>query len=100
MLALFWRSPRACEAALLATDRWREIVKPFSRHCVRTIQPEIIRAGVARVEARTWDQHVDSIRFLDFFGAAAECVIPGWGRQGETFIQYAWTAPASKETET
>lgn len=92
VLCLLWVTPRATSAGLLATDRWPEVAKAYSKHCERVLKPKLIAGGVRRIEARTWDQHDDSRRWLSWLGAKEECRIPQWGANGETFIQYGWTA--------
>jgi hypothetical protein len=93
VLMLQWNTPTAFNAALLATERWGEIAIPLARHCRDTIKPAVIEAGIARVECRTWEGHAAARRFLEFFGARMEVRLPGYGRSGETFLQYAWTRP-------
>lgn len=90
VLIFCWLTPAASSAGLLATERWGEIRLPFARHCRERIEPEILASGVRRIECRTLAGHADAIRFLEWFGAREECRCPGWGRNGETFIQYAW----------
>lgn len=92
VLCLLWVTPRATSAGLLATDRWPEVAKAYSKHCDKVLKPKLTADGVRRIEARTWDQHEDARRWLTWLGAKEECRIPQWGASGETFIQYGWTA--------
>lgn len=88
VLILLWASPRTASAGFIATDRWREVVRPFSRHVKYTVLPKLVREGVRRAEARAWKDHHDSRRWLEWIGFSEECQIPQWGKNGETFIQY------------
>jgi hypothetical protein len=97
ILCLLWVTPRATSAGLLATDRWPEVAKAYSKHCDRVLKPKLIADGVRRIEARTWDQHEDARRWLTWLGAKEECRLPEWGANGETFIQYGWTADVRPE---
>ncbi len=83
-------TPTAGSAGLLATDRWREIASQYSRHVRRWVLPKLVELGMRRVEARTWEHHDDSRRWLKWLGATEECRVPHWGRNDETFIQYVW----------
>jgi hypothetical protein len=89
VLMLAWRTPAVLEAALLATDRWRGIVGPVLRCCRQDYVPAARAAGARRIECRTWAGHRDARGFLEAVGAAVECELPGYGRGGETFVQYA-----------
>jgi hypothetical protein len=100
LLNLIWASPVACHAEMLATDRWGEIAGPFARNCIRKIKPLVVKAGIRRIECRTWDGHDDARRWLEWFGAREECRISHWGKNGETFIQYGWTADVHEQPET
>lgn len=92
VLALIWLTPRAVSAGLLATERWPEVAVDYSKHVKRVLRPKMVGMGIRRIEARTWDQHDDARRWLSWLGAKEECRIAQWGRNGETFIQYGWTA--------
>ncbi len=85
------RTPTTCDAIFLATDRWMEIAAPFTRHVKRRIAPGLIRAGIKRLEARIWDGH-EACRWADFLGGRSEARIEGYGKNGETYVQYAWSA--------
>lgn len=93
IVMLQWNTPRALQAALLATERWQEIARPLARHCLKTLKPLVISHDIVRVECRTWEGHADARGFLALMGARPECRLPGYGRGGEAFIQYAWTRP-------
>lgn len=99
LLVMLWTTPTACNVGLLATDRWPEVVAPFAKHCRRKLEPMVRAKGVKRIECRTWDQHNDARRWLCFFRAKEECRIPHWGKGGETFIQYGWTADVRTERQ-
>lgn len=93
IVMLLPHAPTTLQAALLATDRWSDIARPLMRHCFSRVRPGVIAAGYTRVECRTWAGHADARRFLEALGARAECRLPGYGKGGETFLQYGWTRP-------
>lgn len=79
------------EAILLATDTFPAIAHPFARFVRRRIIPTLLALGMPRrVEARCADAP-DTIRFLKLMGARVECRCPDMGRDGETYVQVAWT---------
>ncbi len=86
---VFGRTPGAADCALFATDRWREVSGPFTRWVFREALPALRSVGVRRLEARSMASHGDARRWLTGLGAHRECVLPAFGRNGETFVQYA-----------
>lgn len=85
------RTPTTCDAIFLATERWCEVSLAFSRHAKRVIMPALKKAGITRVEARVWKRH-EACRWVEWLGAQVETVIEGYGKGGESFVQYAWRA--------
>jgi hypothetical protein len=92
VLTILEITPRAVGCGMIATDRWGEVAKAYSRYVKRTIIPKVIAQGFRRFEARAWEHHYDSRRWLQWLGAHEECRIPQWGKNGETFIQYGLIA--------
>lgn len=91
-LIAWWRTPSTVQVSVIATDRWREIVRPFSLHVRHEVIPLLLAHGVKRAECRAMATHEDARRWLTWLGATEECLIPNWGKGGETFVQYAWDA--------
>jgi hypothetical protein len=86
------RSPTTVDAVFLATERWGEIARAFTRHARRVIRPALAATGVKRIEARVWARH-EACRWAELLGAELEARIARYGKNGETYLQYAWTAP-------
>lgn len=58
------------------------------------LTPFAARAGLHRIEARSWAGHPSAARFLASVGFHHECDMPGFGSDGTaTFRQFAWVAP-------
>lgn len=91
LLVLARSAPHSIDASFVATPAWASVAARFTRHCVANLRPMVLAAGIRRIECRAWEGHSDARRWLAWFGAKEECRIPGWGRDGETFIQYAWS---------
>ncbi len=85
----YLRTPSCVECAAIATDRWPDIVLLLTKWIHRTGLPVLAGAGVRRAEARALIDHVDAQAWMLSLGARIECRIPGFGRNGEEFVQLA-----------
>lgn len=83
-------TPSTLSAALLASDDWPKVARRVMRYGQRTLKPMLLGKGYKRAECRTIAGHDDAIRFLKRFGFVEECRVPLYGRDGETFVQFAW----------
>ncbi len=92
------RTPACVECALIATDRWRHVAGAMTRWVRREGLPGLAAAGVRRAEARALARHRDAIAWLILLGGRVECAVPGFGRNGETFIQIALTLSNATHT--
>jgi len=81
---------RTVSLSLIATDRWRRAALAVAKWAKRECMPQLLAAGYRRAECRAIDGHVDAQSFLEFLGFTLECRCPEFGRNGETFLQYAW----------
>ena len=75
---------------LIATDDWQLVARAttrWARHALETVLPA---AGAHRCECRSIADHETAHRWLTHLGAHAEAVHPGFGRNRETFITFAW----------
>jgi RimJ/RimL family protein N-acetyltransferase len=66
------------------------------------LQPAVYAAGARRVEARALGSHKQAVRFLERIGGTFRCELPGYGKNGETFLLFDWVretyVPVSKRT--
>lgn len=76
----------------LATDRFPEIALPLTRFIRQRLFPSMRAAGVHRLECVSIAGHTAAHRWVKALGLTQEAVMPGYGRGGETFIQFAWVA--------
>ncbi|TIU13080.1 MAG: hypothetical protein E5W40_08835, partial [Mesorhizobium sp.] len=53
--------------------------------------PQVAARGAWRVGARALAANELALRWLARLGATERCRLPGYGRNGETFILYDWT---------
>lgn len=91
VLTMLRETPRSLQVGMLATDEFPRIAVPVTRYVRRIVDPLVRKAGFTRMECRCWSEHHDARRWLQICGAKQEAEIPGYGANGETFIQFAWS---------
>lgn len=75
---------------MFATNDWPLVAAPVTRWCHRVLKPSMLRAGGHRAECASIADHRTAHRWLERFGFKREAVMPGRGKRGETFVQFAW----------
>lgn len=70
-------------------NMWR-VIPEISRHCVLECLPELVQRGAMRCEVRVMQAHDQSYRWLRRMGCRYECLMPYYGKNGETFALMAW----------
>lgn len=91
IMTLNYETPSSLQAMMYATDDFEKIGNQVTRYMLKRIKPELIDRGIRRIEARCWEKHVQAMRWMRALGAKQEAVIQGYGVNGETFIQMAWS---------
>lgn len=84
------RSATTLEAFAWGTDRMSRAVPAITRFIRNDLMPGWFAQGVRRLEARSLDTHTAAHRWMAATGAVREAVLPDCGRDGETFILFAW----------
>lgn len=80
-------------AHLFGTDEFPRIGKRLVRYARQTLIPEMLAAGMRRVEARVMESHHKARAFLKACGAVEETHPPhllNMGSNGETYVLCAW----------
>jgi hypothetical protein len=85
------RTVSVLEAWAWGTDRMPRAVPAITRYVARVLMPQWLDAGVRRLEARSIATHTAAHRWMTSTGAALECAMPDYGRDGEGFYLFAWT---------
>ena len=83
-------TPRALVVSMMATDDWPFVARAVVRWGWREARPALIAAAYERAECRTIEGHVEAIELLERLGFVRECLLPRFGAQGASFLQYAW----------
>lgn len=74
------------------TRRFTRAAPAIGRFVGASLAPVLIAKGARRVEARSIADHDAAHRWLERLGARRETELREWGRGGETFVLWAWTA--------
>lgn len=84
--------PNVISLLFFATDRFPEIVLPATRYIKKQLLPRLIEAGVHRIEAVSMVGHSEAHAWLRALGLRKETgPMHGYGKNGEAFVQYAWS---------
>jgi hypothetical protein len=73
------------------TRRMRRCVPDITRFFHAELGPQVAARGAWRVEARALAANDLALRWLARLGATRRCPLPGYGRNGESFILFDWT---------
>lgn len=84
--------PNVITLLFFATDRFPEIALPITRFIKKQLFPRLVKTGVHRIEAVSMDGYEQAQHWLRTLGLEQETgPMPGYGRNGEAFIQFAWS---------
>lgn len=90
-LTLTAERPGVWNLGLFATDKLESIGKSLTKHVIRDIIPLLDKAEAHRVEAQSIVGYEEVHNWLQFFGLRKESVLKKYGRNGEDFVNFAWT---------
>lgn len=85
--------PHVAGASFFGTDELGLHIKPVTRWIRRTLIPRAQACGLHRVETQALESWRSNCRWIESLGATREAVLPLYGKDGETFVQFAWYAP-------
>lgn len=83
--------PGNWQVFMFATDEICRIGLPLTKFAKFAIVPALKAVGARRLECKSMKGHRDAQRWLEVLGGKREARLPGYGRNGETFYQYALT---------
>lgn len=84
--------PNVLTLLFFATDAFPGIALGLTRFIRQRLFPAQRAAGVHRIECVSIDTHIDAHRWIEILGLRREAEMPGYGKAGETFYQFAWKA--------
>lgn len=79
-----------CTLSMIATEDWRHVAPSVIKWAKRSAMPALYLQGFKRAECRSISGHPEAFRFLTHLGFVCECTVPGYGRNGEEFHQFAF----------
>lgn len=83
--------PGVWSAWSFGTDNWTKAVLQLSRFGKRELEPYLRRAGAHRVQCESHIDHTDAHRWLKSMGANLDGFLPGYGRDGSTYLMFSWS---------
>lgn len=89
--AFFAMTPVCLSVGMIATPEFPRVARELIRWG-KEAKPRLLSLGFRRAECRAIEGHDDAVRLLNHLGFVAEARIPDFGRNGETFVQFAWRA--------
>lgn len=82
--------PNVVTLLFFATDSFPQIALGLTRFIRQNLFLRYRQAGVHRIEAISMDGHAAAHRWLKTLGLQHEAELRGFGKNGETFHQFAW----------
>lgn len=82
-----------CQLSMIATEDWQHVAASVIKWGKRSAIPALYLQGFKRAECRSIEGHPEAIRFLMHLGFDVEGYCKQYGRQGETFLLFAYTKP-------
>lgn len=84
--------PNVITLMFFATDMFPKIVLGLTKFIKRELFPSYRKSGAHRIECVSIDGHVETHRWIETLGLKHEAALRGYGKNGETFHQFAWVA--------
>lgn len=82
--------PNVITLMFFATPRFPKIVLGLTKFIKRELFPSYRKSGAHRIECVSIDGHVETHRWIETLGLKHEAALRGYGKNGETFHQFAW----------
>jgi hypothetical protein len=84
--------PNVLSLLFFATDGFPRAALTLTRFITRELFPRSREAGVHRIEAISIEGNASAHRWIETLGLSIETPIYGHGKDGQTFLQFAWIA--------
>lgn len=89
LVAMIFQRPNVVTLTFFATDRFPEIAISVTRFATKNLFPKYMEAGVHRIECASIEGYAHAHRWIQMLGMNEEGRFLGWGKNGETFHQFA-----------
>ncbi len=83
--------PGVAQIGMFATDDFGKIKAAVSKYIVRHFFDDINTYSVHRMECFSLGTHAEAHEWIEWLGLKKEYEIPGYGKNGEMFVSFAWT---------
>jgi hypothetical protein len=83
--------PGTAQIGMFATDDFGRIKAAVSKHIVRHFFDDINTYNIHRMECFSLGTHTEAHEWIEWLGLKKEAEIPGYGKNGEMFVSFAWT---------
>lgn len=87
---LIQHRPNVATLLFFATDDFPKIGSELTRFIKQRLFAGYVAQGVHRIEAASIDGYDEVHRWIEVLGLKKEAVMRGYGRGGETYLQFAW----------
>lgn len=84
--------PGVWSAWSFGTDEWSKAAVQLTRYALRTLRPFILERGGHRLQCESHIDHTEAHRWLKSMGANVDGFLPGYGRDGSTYLMFSWSA--------
>lgn len=90
--AMVHARPNVITLMFFATEHFTQIALPLARWTRNHLFPRYRNVGVHRIECVSIAGYSQAHKWIRLLGLQEEATMPGYGKNGETFHQFAWVA--------
>lgn len=89
---LIQHRPRVVTLLFFSKPDLARIGADLTRFVAQRLFPAYQQRGVHRIECASIESYGETHRWLKTLGLKQEAIMPGYGRDGQTYIQFAWVS--------
>jgi len=82
------RHPTLGEAFAGGTEKFPMAAMTLTRYALKVMKPELLQAGIRRLQCQSLATHVEAHRWLGWLGFRRECLLREYGRGGKDYWQF------------
>lgn len=85
--------PNVVTLFMFATDQFKDVALSVTRFIKKELFPRLRSVGVHRIECISIEGHTEAHSWIELLGLDQETrEIRGYGKRGESFIQFSWVS--------